>query len=214
MFKEPKPPQDNLHNDVTAIIYCARLLMEKKGVRNLESVVSRSGIRDPFLKYGLNMALSDYTPEEIRTMLETAADASYERETIPVDILQAMTSHGPAFGMIGTLVGMVAMLCNLTDNVAEIGPSLAVAFLSTLYGVLSARLIYIPAATRLRQEVESRRFRNYLVTEGMVMLVGKKSPMYVQDRLNGFLRPETHDYFDITRRIEPSVASSRITVAA
>jgi chemotaxis protein MotA len=91
------------------------------------------------------------------------------------------------------------MLCSLSDNITDIGPSLAVAFLSTLYGVLSARMVYIPAASKLRQEVEHRRFRNHLMTEGMVMLVSKKSPMYVQDRLNGFLRPESHDYFDIIK---------------
>ena len=199
MFKEKEIPQDNLHNDVTAIIYCARLLREKKGMRNLENVISRSGIRDLFLKYGLNMVMSDYTSEEVRAMLETAADARYERDCIPVDVLQAMTSHGPAFGMVGTLIGMVAMLCNLTDNVSAIGPSLAVAFLSTLYGVLSARMLYMPAAARLRQEVDSRRFRNHLVTEGLVMLVANKSPMYVQDRLNGFLRPESYDYFDVMK---------------
>jgi len=213
MFKQEKAPPENLHSDVTAIIYCARLLMEKKGVRNLESVITKSGIRDPFLKYGLNMVLSDYTPDEIRAMLETAADAAYERENVTVDILQAMTSHGPAFGMVGTLVGMVAMLCNLTDNVSEIGPSLAVAFLSTLYGVLSARMLYIPAASKLRQEVDNRRFRNHLVTEGMVMLVAKKSPMYVQDRLNGFLRPESYDYFDITQAARATAAIQAVAAA-
>ncbi len=88
-----------------------------------------------------------------------------------------------------TLVGMVAMLCSLTDNISGIGPDLAVAFLSTLYGVLSARMVYIPAASKLRQEVAQKRFRNYLITEGLVMLVAKKTPMYVQDRLNSFPAP-------------------------
>jgi chemotaxis protein MotA len=71
-----------------------------------------------------------------------------------------------------------------------------VAFLSTLYGVISARLVYMPAASKLRHEVEERRFRNYLITEGMVLLASKKQPMYIQDRLNGFLKPEMRDYFD------------------
>jgi chemotaxis protein MotA len=182
-------------------------------MRDLESVINRSGIRDPFLKYGLNMVLSDYRAREIRAMLETAAEATFQRESLPVEILQAMTSHGPAFGMVGTLVGMVAMLCNLTDNISQIGPSLAVAFLSTLYGVLSARMVYIPAASKLRQEVDQRHLRNHLVTEGMVMLVGKKTPMYVQDRLNGFLRPESYDYFNtikdaVEAPLEPEAASA------
>jgi chemotaxis protein MotA len=213
MFQETQPPSENLHNDVIALMYCAKLLMEKKGMRNLESVISKCGIRDPFLKYGLNMVLSDYSPEDVRAMLETAADASYERDMVPVEILQAMTSHGPAFGMVGTLVGMVAMLCNLNDNIAEIGPSLAVAFLSTLYGVLSARMIYIPAASKLRQEIDQRRFRNHLMIEGMVMLVAKKSPMYVQDRLNGFLRPEAHDYFDVIRSMPEASVDQAVAAA-
>src|SRR6516225_4540980 len=129
-------------------------------------------------------------------MMETAADGCYDRDVVPVDILQSMASHAPAFGIIGTVVGMVAMLCGLGDNVSGIGASLSVAFLSTLYGVVSARMIYMPAAAKLRQSVAKRRFRNQMITEGMVMLVSKKSPTYIQDRLNSFLRPERHDYLD------------------
>src|SRR5581483_7668933 len=78
----------------------------------------------------------------------------------------------------------------------SIGSSLSVAFLSTLYGVVSARLVYMPAAARLRQVVSKRRFRNQLIIEGMVMLAAGEMPMYIKDRLNSFLRPERHDYLD------------------
>jgi len=212
LFREPRTTSEDLQSDVTAIIYCARLVMEK-GMRNLESVVSKIGIQDPLIKYGLNMVVSGYSTAEIRAMMETAADASYERDHIPVDILQAMTSHAPAFGMVGTLVGMVAMLCNLGDSISSIGPDLAVAFLSTLYGVLSARVVYIPAASKLRQEVARQRFRNHLITEGMVMLVEKKTPMYVQDRLNSFLRPEAHDYFNVIK-VAPATSTVKWATAA
>jgi chemotaxis protein MotA len=198
LFKKPETPKENLHDDMTAIIYCAKLVLEK-GMRDFESLIGKVGIRDPFVKYGLNMVVSQYPAEDVRMMMETAANAAHERDTVPVEILQAMTSHAPAFGMIGTLVGMVIMLCHLTGDTSGIGPSLAVAFLSTLYGVLSARLIYIPAAAKLQQEVAERRFRNHLITEGMVMLVGKKTPMYVQDRLNSFLRLEAHDYYNVIK---------------
>ena len=132
---------------MTAIIYCARLVREK-GMRDLESVVGKSSIVDPFVRYGLNMVVSGYPADEVRAMMETAADATYERDSVPVDVLQAMASHAPAFGMVGTLVGMVAMLCSLSADVSNIGGSLAVSFLSTLYGVLSARMVYMPAAAR------------------------------------------------------------------
>jgi chemotaxis protein MotA len=164
-------------------------------LRNFESALGGSNFKDPVVKYGVSMVLGEYGPDDVRSMMLTAADTCHEYDSRAADILEAMTSHAPAFGMVGTLIGMVAMLGNLTSNISEIGASLAVAFLSTLYGVLSARMIYMPAAARLRQEVESRRFRHQFLAEGMSMLAGKKAPTYIQDRLNGFLRPESHNYF-------------------
>jgi chemotaxis protein MotA len=196
MFKKPSDAApDNLHHDMKEIIAWAYVVKEK-GMRRLESSLAKRGITDPFVRYGLNMVVSDYSPEDVRAMMETAADACFERDSVPVDVLQTMTSHAPAFGMIGTLVGMVAMLCSLNDNVASIGSALSVSFLSTLYGVVSARMIYMPAAAKLRQAVAKRRFRNQLIIEGMVMLVSDKTPMYIKDRLNSFLQLERHDYLD------------------
>lgn len=200
MFKEQKKAEEDLHSDMMAIIYCAKLLKEK-GMRSLETIIAKSGLTDPFIKYGFNMAVSEYPSDEVRAMMETAAEATYERDSIPVEILQSMASHAPAFGMIGTLVGMVAMLSNLNGDMSGVGSSLAVSFLSTLYGVLSARMVYMPAASKLKQEVDARRFRNYLITEGMAMLVAEKTPMYIQDRLNSYLRPETHNYVNVLDRV-------------
>lgn len=193
LFREPrKASPSSLQSDVTAIMYCAKLVKDR-GMRDLESMIGKVGIRDPFIKYGLEMVVSEYPPEDVRMMLETAAETCFERDSKPVEILSAMASHAPAFGMVGTLVGMVAMLCSLSDDVSGVGPSLAVAFLSTLYGVLSARMAFMPAASMIKQEVSQRRFRNYLITEGMVMLVSRKGPLYVQDRLNSFMHPASYD---------------------
>jgi chemotaxis protein MotA len=215
LFRKAEPAsQDTLHRDMTEIIAWAAVVKEK-GVRWLETSLAKSGIADPFVKYGLNMVVSGYSPEDVRAMMETAADAAYERDSLPVDVLQSMTSHAPAFGMIGTLVGMVAMLCSLSENVSSVGSSLSVAFLSTLYGVVSARVLYMPAAAKLRQIASRRRFRNQLITEGMVMLVGNKSPMYVKDRLNSFLRPEARDYTDSFKTVaKPAARSARLEVVA
>jgi chemotaxis protein MotA len=199
MFKnESRSPSDNrLQRDMMEIIAWAYVVKEK-GMRSLEASLTKGGITDPFVRYGLSMVITGYTPAEVRAMMETAAEASYERDCVPVEVLQTMTSHAPAFGMIGTLVGMVAMLSSLDQNVAHIGGSLSVSFLSTLYGVVSARMVYMPAAARLRQAVLDRRFRNQLIIEGMVMLLSDKTPMVIKDRLNSFLRPEDHDYLDLT----------------
>ena len=195
MYRESHATHHNLHEDMIDILDWARIV-KKFGMRGLEDKMGEDKIDDPFVTYGLNMVISNYTPDEVRAMMETAADACYERDNVPVQVLQSMASHAPAFGMIGTLVGMVTLMSNiggLGGDMASMGSGLAVAFLSTLYGVLSARIVYMPAAARLIQKIDGRRFRNYLITEGMVMLVDNKKPMFIQDRLNSFLRPEIHD---------------------
>ena len=192
MFREPPTTHANMYHDIKDILAWARIVKEK-GMRGLELSMGRTGIDDPFVKFGLTMVVSDYTPEEIRAMMETAADAYYERDSAPAQVLQAMASHAPAFGMVGTLIGMVTMLYNLSDNPTGIGPALAVSFLSTLYGVVTARMVYMPAAAKLTQKLDSLRFRNQLITEGMVMLASNKTSIYIQDSLNSFLSPEIHD---------------------
>jgi chemotaxis protein MotA len=200
MFREPEARPEELGRDLADLLKWSRLVHKSGGMRPLESGIGAAEIGDGFVKYGLNMVLSEYAPEEVRDMLDTAAEAGYLRDAKIVDILQAMASHAPAFGMVGTLCGMVALLGHLGDDMAQVAPSLAVAFLSTLYGVLSARMVYMPAAARLRQEIESRRFRRHFIGEGLAMLAAKKPPMQIQDRLNSFLRPDAHDYFDYFER--------------
>lgn len=203
MLKKNETESDDLNKDVRNVVDWARLIRERS-MRDLEISISQHGLSDPFIKYGLNMVVSEYSPEDVRAMMETAADACYERDSVPVDILDSMASHAPAFGMVGTLVGMVTMLCRLNiDNMTAIGSGLSVAFLATLYGVVSARMVYMPAAAKLRQKVARRRFRNQLIVEGMVMLVSGKKPMFINDRLNSFLRAETHNYYNVFRK--PSV---------
>lgn len=208
ILRQPVQAHEDLRGDMRCIMEWAHLVNEK-GTRGLESKIDRSRASDPFINYGLNMVLSDYSPDDVRAMMSTAADVSCERDCVPVEVLGAMASHAPAFGMVGTLIGMVTMLGSLSDSTTSIGSTLAVAFLSTLYGVLSARLIYMPAATRLQQDVDSRRFRHQLIAEGMVMLASNRSPMYIQDRLNGFLRPGFRDYFDTTAKNTDAIGKVR-----
>lgn len=205
MFMEAAATHENLHQDLVGVLAWARIVKEK-GLRGLEDETvgnSKAATLDPFVRYGLNMVVSAYTPDEVRVMMETAADATYERDTIPARVLTAMASHAPAFGMVGTLVGMVIMLGSFSQDMSGVGEGLAVALLATLYGVLTARMVYLPAASKILQKQDGLRFRNHLITEGMVMLVDNKSPRYVQDRLNSFLRPESH--YDMDSAIQKTM---------
>jgi chemotaxis protein MotA len=195
MFINPTATHENLYRDLIEVIAWARIVKEK-GLRGLEDEVYSKGMNDAYVKYGLDMVVSNYTPDEVRNMMQTAADAAYERDTIPAAVLMAMASHAPAFGMVGTLVGMVIMLGNFSDDMSGVGNGLAISLLATLYGVLTARMLYMPAASKVAQKQESLRFRNMLIAEGMAMLVANKSPRYIQDRLNSYLRFESHYNLD------------------
>ena len=107
-----------------------------------------------------------------------------------------MGAAAPAFGMIGTLVGLIIMLDNMGGDPSSLGKGLAVALLTTLYGVLFSRIIFLPAATKILQREEIIRFRNYLIAEGLSLLADKKSPRYIQDRMNSYLDPAIHFNID------------------
>jgi chemotaxis protein MotA len=212
MFKRAKATHENLHRDLINIISWA-IIMKEKGLRGLEDEVDED-LNDPFVRYGLDMVVSNYTPDEVRSMMETAADAYYERGTIPATVLMSMASHAPAFGMVGTLIGMVIMLGNFSGDMSGIGEGLSVALLATLYGVLSARLLYMPAASKIMQKQDNLRFRSHLITEGMAMLVANKSPRYIQDRLNSFLKPGLHTKMERLTPPEPKQEAASATPPA
>src|SRR3546814_2219730 len=85
----------------------------------------------------------------------------------------------------GTLGGLIIMLDNMGSDPSNLGPGLAVALNTTLYGVLLARLIFIPAASKVQQRQEIMRFRNELMAEGLALLADRNSPRYIQDRKIG-----------------------------
>lgn len=196
ILKRSPNSHHDLKLDMDTIVSWGRLIHEH-GTRELERMVQKQPVHDPLVRYGLNMVFSDHPADDVRTMMKTAVDAAYSRDCVPVDVLHTMASHAPAFGMVGTLVGMVGMLYGLSDNLNSMGATLAIAFLSTLYGVLLARMICMPAASRLQRDVDRIDLRAQIITEGMVLLAAKKSPMYIRDRLSGFLPVEFRDFYDV-----------------
>lgn len=85
----------------------------------------------------------------------------------------------PAFGMVGTLIGLIIMLDNMGNDPCQIGAGLAVALVTTLYGIMLARLVFAPAAALLQQREEIFRFRNYMIVEGLSMLADGASPRHI-----------------------------------
>lgn len=198
MLQKPKATHEGLNAEIMRLMKWS-YLVQAKGYIALEDQVN-SRIKEPLLRYGLNLVVSGYKAPAVRDMLNTAVESEFERRMAPVTVLRNMAATAPAFGMVGTLVGMVIMLQNIQGDMTMIGTGLAVALLATLYGIILARLVCLPAADKLMQKEEVMRFRNYLMTEGLVMLSEKQSPSFMQDKLNSFLDPAEH--FDLTSHLK------------
>ena len=204
MIHKPRATREGLNAEIMRLIKWA-YLVHSKGLMGLEGEIGTK-IREPLLRYGVELVVTGYPPEVIRSMMNTAVEADFERSVAPVAVLRNMASTAPAFGMVGTLVGMVIMLQHIQSNMAMIGTGLAVALLATLYGIITARLFCLPAADKLMQKEEIMRFRNYMMTEGLVLLAEKQSPRYMQDKLNSFLDPAIH--FDLDLQLKNPAAGT------
>lgn len=195
----PKVGRNVLKNEVGRVIKWA-YTVQKNGIPALEAEAVKSTRGDRFLRFGVDMVISGYTGEEVRQIMVNTIETTFDRNTVQVEILKNMGATAPAFGMIGTLVGLIIMLDNMGGDPSSLGKGLAVALLTTLYGVLFARIIFLPAATKIQQREQIVRFRNYLVTEGLILLADKKSPRYIQDKMNSYLDPSIHFNIDKMKR--------------
>lgn len=174
-------------------------MVQKAGLPALEADARKLREQDRFLAFGIDLVISGYTGQEVREILANTIETTFHRQTVPADILRNMANNAPAFGMIATLVGLVIMLDKMGSDPSKIGPGMAVGLMGTLYGVTFARIILMPTASKVQQREEIVRFRQFLVAEGLALLAERRSPRYIQDKMNSFLDPGLH--FDIDRML-------------
>jgi len=191
----PKMGRDLLKAEVGRVIKWA-YVVQKNGPPALEQEAAKAVRGDRFLKFGIEMVISGYTGDEVREILANTIETTFGRNTVQVSILNQMAGGAPAFGMIGTLVGLIVMLDGMGGDPSQLGKGLAVAMITTLYGVMFSRMIFMPAAAKIMQREQIIRFRNYLICEGLVLLADRKSPRYIQDKMNSFLDPAIHFNID------------------
>jgi len=199
IMASPKIDRGMLKAEIGRIIRWA-YSVQKNGIPALEQEAKKAVRGDKFLKFGIEMVISGYTGAEVREILTNTIETSFGRNMVQVKILQDMGAASPAFGMIGTLVGLIVMLNSMGGDPSSLGAGLAVAMITTLYGVFFARLIFIPAASKIQQREQILRFRNFLIAEGLTLLADKKSPRYIQDKMNSYLDPSIHFNIDKMKR--------------
>lgn len=158
----------------------------KEGILSLQSVMNE--IDDDFFLKGLQMAVDGQEPEALKSMLEKEIEYVMERHDKGADIFSTFAAYSPAMGMIGTLIGLVQMLQNMSDP-SSIGPAMAIALLTTFYGAVIANIIASPISGKLKLRSASEVLNKTLVTEGMKSILEGENPRLMEQRLHAFVAP-------------------------
>ena len=137
-------------------------------------------------KYMFELVSTNYSAREIRDMAELYIDKRAGEEKKKADVLQMMANTAPSFGMVGTLLGLIIMLGSL-DEPSGVGPALALALLTTLYGVGFANLLFSPMAKKIKYNQSINQTRERLIMEGIVLTSKGKSELLIKDQLGSLI---------------------------
>ncbi len=159
----------------------------REGILALETESERQ--TDEFLKKGLQLAVDGTAPDLIRNILETELSYLEDRHKLGQGIFESMGYYSPAFGMIGTLIGLINMLKSL-DDPSSIGAGMSVALVTTFYGAVLANLILLPIAGKLKNRTESESLLKEIITEGIMSIQSGDNPRVVEEKLKAFLSPK------------------------
>ncbi|MFT4977055.1 MAG: chemotaxis protein MotA [Myxococcota bacterium] len=144
---------------------------------------------DAFLKRGVQMIVDGYDPQAIQEVLYLEIEKISERHGEGAEMFDALGAYAPAFGMIGTLVGLVQMLQAL-DDPSAIGPAMAVALLTTFYGSIIANVFAIPIAKKLNVRSDEEVAEKMLMAHGLLSILAGENPRFMAERLNVQLPPQ------------------------
>jgi len=179
-----KPPIEKLITDLVSFAETAR----RDGILSLENAIR--DIKDPFLVRGLQMAVDGTDPEMIEAILTAELDNMGDRHESLKAVLDNLGKYAPAMGMIGTLVGLVIMLKNM-DDPSAIGPGMAVALLTTLYGALVANGFTGPMGDRLARRSSEEQVYKSIIIKGVMSIQSGDNPRIVEQKLQTYLPPGT-----------------------
>jgi len=158
----------------------------KEGILALEGTIPE--IQDDFLKKGLQLTIDGLEPQSITDIMETEIAWIEDRHRLGAEIFQTMGTFAPAFGMIGTLIGLVAMLQSMEDP-STIGPSMAVALITTFYGAVLANVLFLPIAGKLKARSKEETLVKEMILHGIISLSRGDNPRIIEQKLHSFLPP-------------------------
>lgn len=178
MFKIEKP--ENIIATLVEISNKAR----KGGLLSIEGDIKNTS--DPYFAKALQMVVDGVKTVDIAAIMQKKMSLTSDQHKIGIELLSSMGAYAPAFGMVGTLIGLVQMLANL-DDPSTIGPKMAVAMITTFYGAVLANLFFIPMADKLKVRSEEEISNMNIIYEGVISIREGEHPRLMEDKLNVYL---------------------------
>lgn len=163
----------------------------KEGLLALEEAAN-SSIDDEFMKKGILLIVDGTDPEFVRRILETELECVEDRHKSTITFWENLASMGPAWGMIGTLIGLILMLRDLQD-ISSVGPNMAVALITTFYGSLLANWICLPTAAKLKEKNSAEIMIKTIVVEGLLSIQAGENPRVIEEKLKSFITPSARE---------------------
>ncbi|WP_125152180.1 motility protein A [Clostridium rectalis] len=167
----------------------------REGLLSLEDEINH--IEEDFLKKGLQMVVDGIEPETIREILELEISEMERRHKMGSDMLKNWGAYAPAFGMAGTLVGLIQMLGNLTDS-GQIASGMGKALITTFYGAIMAYIVFNPMAANLALKSEEEAAIREMMLEGILSIQSGVNPRIVEEKLISYLSPEERKIYSTT----------------
>lgn len=161
-------------------------ISRRDGILALEDKVEE--IKDPFLAKGIMLMVDGIEPAALSRILNTELEFISERHRLGAEIFTTMGNFAPAMGMVGTLIGLIKMLVDM-DDPSSIGPSMAIALITTFYGVIMANLVFLPAAGKLKTRSSSEVMLKQLIISGILAVQSGDNPRILEEKLYSFISP-------------------------
>lgn len=184
------PPKEDALETIDRIVELSTL-SRREGILALESKLDEFG-DNKFVQEGFQLVVDGVDPSLIRDILETEIAFREERNETAAKIFETAGGYAPTMGIIGTVMGLVHVLGNISDP-SNLGPAIAVAFIATLYGVSSANVLYLPLASKLKQRNRSEILIFEMQAEGILSIQAGENPKMLRKKLLAFLTPKERE---------------------
>lgn len=176
LFKRKKEDPKEIISEIVEFAKEARI----NGLLALEEKVNE--VKDPFMKKSLMMVVDSTDPEKVRQLMETEIDNMEDRHSQAQGFYLKGSDYAPAFGMIGTLIGLINLLGNLSDS-DSLAANMAVALITTLYGSFLANMLFKPIAAKLKTRHEEEILTMLIISTGIQAIQDGDNPNFIEEKL-------------------------------